>query len=164
MSLILSVLATISAVPRVTERIDPITDERSVYAIIGDARVHLAMGCSNANDPRTVRVVAHFNQYVGEAQPGILAGGREVLYRFDQRAPRSVLWYAHGREVFAESKPTNPIQFMLEMKGSSTLNLRSVDAAGDQADMALSYADPTVAVEDVLMRCGFTANGRKTKK
>jgi hypothetical protein len=164
MSIILAVLAAVGSVTRVTEHVDPITDERSIYAIIGDPRVHVAMGCSNANDPRTVRVVAHFNEYVGEARPGILAGGREVLYRFDQRAPRSVLWYAHDREVFAESTPTNPIQFMLEIKGSTGLNLRSIDAAGDQANMSLTYTDPTAVVEDVLVRCGFTTEGRKPKK
>jgi hypothetical protein len=164
MLLTLALLASIQAVPRLSEHVDPLTDERSVYLVIGNATANVALGCSNTADIDTVRVVAHFDKYVGDATPGILAGGRDLLYRFDRRPARSVLWYAHGHDVFAESTPTKPLEFMREAKGSTLLNLRSTDPDGDQADMAFSYPDATSLIETVLVRCGFTVDGKKPKK
>lgn len=164
MLLTLALLAAIQTVPRISEQVDPLTDEKSVYLVVGNASANVALGCSNTADVGSVRVVAHFDKYVGDATPGILAGGRDLLYRFDARPARSVLWYAHGHDVFAESTPTKPLAFMLEAKGSTLLNLRSTDLDGDQADMAFSYPDATALIETVLLRCGFTIDGKKPKK
>jgi hypothetical protein len=145
---------------RIVEHLDPITDNKSVYAVVGNSEQHLALGCDDTR-ARSVRVVVHFNQYIGDATPGIIAGGTLLQYRFDKRPPVAVRWYSHDREVTAEEEITHPIKFILDMKGSSSVYLRAFDFDGDAFDMSFTYENATPVIEQMLTACGLNANGTK---
>jgi hypothetical protein len=165
--LITMTVAALVAAPsaaRIVERVDPISDERSVYAVVGDSTANLALGCASVGDPSTVRVVAHFPRYIGEATPGLVLGGQELQYRFDKRPSETVYWYANGQTVRAEAQRTRPVAFMMQMKGTTSVHLRALNYALDPVDMAFSYPDPTALIEDVLVRCGFDLLGNKPKR
>lgn len=138
-------------------------DSRSVYAIVGGADHHLAIGCDNASE-KSVRVVARFNRYIGDAKPGILLGGRELQFRFDQRPAETVFWWSHEREVTAEQEITKPVAFINKMRGSTSLYLRALNYDLEPVDMKFTYADPTPMIEDVFTRCGLNKDGTWPKK
>jgi hypothetical protein len=142
------------------EHVDPITDAKSVYAVAGTSEQHLALGCDDTR-ARSVRVVAHFNRYIGDATPGIIAGGTPLQYRFDKRPPVAVRWYSHDREVTAEQEITRPLKFILDMKGSSSVYLRATDDEGDAFDMGFTYDNATPVIEQMLTACGLNADGTK---
>jgi hypothetical protein len=151
--------ALASVVPRILERVDPIKDTTSVYAVIGDAKQHLAIGCDNISDRSSIRVVVRYERYIGEATPGILMGGVNVQYRFDKRPAETVRWYSHDREIMAESERTNPLKFMIDMKGSTGVVIRTTKYDGDFEDLVLQYANPDAIIERVFVRCGFNPDG-----
>ncbi|MFL6726125.1 MAG: hypothetical protein ACJ8FS_06390 [Sphingomicrobium sp.] len=147
---------------RIVEHVDPISDTKSVYAVVGNTEQHLALGC-NDQRARSVRIIAHFNQYVGDATPGLLLGGTDLQYRFDKQSPMSVRWYSHGREVTAESERTKPLTFILGMKVSTAVYLRATDYDGDPVDMSFTYENAGPIIEQMLTACGLNSNGTKPK-
>jgi len=164
MLLILLSLAQASAATslRIIERVDPINDSKSFYAVVGDENQHLAFGCDDVS-ARSVRVVARFNNYIGDSKPGILMGGTDVQYRFDKRPPVAVRWYSHDREVSAEAEITRPARFIQEMKDSRTVYLRATNYDGDSFDMGFSYENATPIIQQVLTACGLNADGTRPK-
>lgn len=145
---------------RIVERVDPITDNKSIYAVVGTPEQHLALGCDDAR-ARSVRVVAHFKQYIGDAKPGIIAGGADFQYHFDKRPPISARWYSHDQEVTAEEEITRPLRFILDMKGSTSIYLRARNYDGDAFDMQFTYENATPTIEQMLVACGLSADGAK---
>ncbi|WP_374945046.1 hypothetical protein [Sphingomonas sp.] len=149
---------------RIVERADPISDAKSVYAIVGGGNEYLAMGCDNVAERSSIRVVVHYNRYIGNNQPGLILGGTDVQYRFDQRPPETVRWYSHDREVTSETDRTDPIKFIIAMKGSSTVFIRSANFDADAVDVRFSYSTPDAIVDDMLVRCGFNPDGSDPSK
>lgn len=149
---------------KIVEQIDPITDAKSVYATIGTKDQYLAIGCDNAIDRKSIRVTVLTKEYIGDSTPGILMGGTDVQYRFDQRPPQSVRWYSHERFLSAERERTDPIKFMLEMKGSTSVFIRAFNYAREAIDVRFRYQVPDEVIADVLARCGFNPDGSDPSK
>jgi hypothetical protein len=147
---------------RIIEHVDPITDSKSIYAVVGDSSRHLALGCDDVR-ARSVRVVVHFDRYIDDATPGILMGGTDVQYRFDKQSPVSARWYSHGQEVTAEVERTRPLEFILRMKGSTSAYLRATNYDGDPVDMQFTYENAAPVIERMLSACGLNPDGTKPK-
>ncbi|MEZ5744360.1 MAG: hypothetical protein R3D89_11725 [Sphingomonadaceae bacterium] len=148
---------------RVHEQADPLDDHISIYALAGDNRRHLAVGCEDASDPDSLRVVIKFGRYIGEGTPGILAGGTIVQYRFDKGAAQTVRWYSFDEQVLAEPPRTKPLRFISELRGSTKLFVRAHTKSGNTVDIAFTYDDPTLAVDAVLEKCGHSIGEAREK-
>jgi hypothetical protein len=149
---------------RIIEAVDPIDDQRSVYVVFGSRDKNIALGCSNVEDRSTIRVSILFDKYIGDARPGYIAGGRELQYRFDGMPAETVFWFSHDRTVSAELDKTRPVQFILKMKSTKALQLRTFDYDGDAVDMGFLYSDPTDLIAQVLTRCGYDQSGKPLKR
>jgi hypothetical protein len=150
--------------PHVEERIDPITSKTSVFALYRDGGTRLALGCDDTSDRKTIRILIRFNFYVGDAVPGRIAGGRDIIYRFDERPPVEARWYSHDNEITAEAGRTDPLRFLREMKASTILRVRAFDPDQRPVDASFSYFDPTSTIESVLVRCGYRPDGTIPKR
>jgi hypothetical protein len=144
---------------RIVEHVDPINDSKSVYAIVGEADRHLAVGCDNVTNQSSIRVVVHFNRYIGDAIPGIISGGTQMQYRFDQRPAETVFWFSRGKEVMAEAGRTLPMKFISSMRSSSRVYIRAFDYNANPVDLTFNYENAQDMVEDMFVRCGFSPDG-----
>ena len=142
---------------RVTTPADPLTDKRQVYAIVGDANRHLAIGC-DVEGSKELQVVLKLDRYIGTATPGILAGGQEITYRFDQLPARSVRWASSDDTITGYGK-MRPMPFVLQMKGTGTVFIRTIRSDGEAFEIRFNYDGATEAIEAALLRCGFDTNG-----
>ena len=107
---ILAVLAAWSGPVRIVAPADPLSDKRQVYALVGDADHHLAVGCE-VEGSRDVEAVIKFGRHIGDAVPGIFAGGRELNYRLDQASAETVWWGSSGDTITARSNKAKPMRF-----------------------------------------------------
>ena len=148
---------------RITEHVDPITDARQIYAIVGTPQHYLALGCDSDRD-HAINVVVHFKQYIGESSPGILLGGTDVQYRFDQQPPAAVRWFSHDHQVSASTSPTKPVRFALEMKGTRSVYVRAICPGEDPVDARFEYEDATPMIETMLGKCGLNPDGSDPAK
>lgn len=156
----LLLLVALERVVNVIEQVDPIDDSHAVFAVIGTQRSHLAIGCNDVSKPESIQVIVTFERYIGNASPGILAGGRDIQYRFDAAPAQAVRWYSHDNQVFALSDINRPIKFILQMKGSRRVFFRTTNYSGDSVEEGFEYKDPDDAINKMLDRCGFSNDGK----
>jgi hypothetical protein len=144
---------------RVVEHVDPIDDSKSVYAIVGDAGEHLAVGCSDVSDRSSLRVSVRFKSYVGDNKPGILLGGTDVQYRFDQQAPVADRWYSHDTTISAETDRNKPASFIMAMKGAQSVFIRASNFQADPVEARFVLGDASPQIAEMFAKCGFTVDG-----
>lgn len=136
---------------RIFDSRDPVDDKRTLHAIIGTQGKHVAVGCSD-HEGGGLQVVAKFDQYVGDAKPGLLAGGRLIYYRFDDQPALSGHWHSWDSTV-ATGENASPAAFVEGLAGSTRLFLRTEDYDGRQVEMAYTYPDPSEELKTVLAYC-----------
>lgn len=141
---------------RVQEQVDQIDDTVSVYALLGGRDKYIAMGCSEKGNPKSIRVVYRHKAFLGGKSFSA------VQYRFDEQKAGEAMWNVAGPDLVAE-RSDDPLPFILGMKGSSSLYLRVFDYQGTPVNTRFDFIDPSLQIEDMLARCGFTADGQVEK-
>lgn len=159
-----AVAAALAVTPVLKEEVDPITDQRSAFLYFTGKTAGFVIGCEEAGNRKSFRVAIGLGRYVGDATPGLLAGGREVYFRMDDRPAIMERWYAHNRQVSAEADITQPMTFVRSLMGSTSLYVRTYDSSNDAVEVAFTYPTADEAVADVLVRCGFDRAGNKPAK
>ena len=148
-SLLLYLAASTSPDFRIADRVDPLTDHRSVWLEIAAGNTGLMVGCPDTT-VHSFRIAAIFPQYVGRGSHG--TDMQEINYRFDKAPAVRAFWSARGNVMASDSFTS----FIREMKGSRSLFMRAIDYKDDPIDASFSYPDPAAAVDEVLDRCGYT--------
>lgn len=161
---ILAMAVAISGTFTAQDHKDAISDAVSVLAVLGDKRGGVAIGCEDTKAQKLVATVPLPN-FVGIERAGILAGGINVQYRFDDDKPVDSQWEATGHQIIWRwNTNTGPVDFIRRLKTSTKLHVRVWKSDGNPEDIAFNYAAPAVVVDRVLARCGYDAATQRVRK
>lgn len=162
--MLIALLLMIQAAPesfRLADIKDPLDDGITRAALVAHEHEYLSLICPKGQNQPSV--VLEFPRYVGNVRSGILAGGQQVDYRIDSRAPETAMWDSNGHTVSAIRPDQEPVKFMLKLKGSRKIYMRTYDLSQNAVEMTFDYEEPTSAIDDVLAHCGFGADGKRLK-
>lgn len=148
---------------RLSERTDPITGARQVFLILGPQERRLQLGCTEEGSPRDFIVRVRGQEYIGRTTVGVLAGGTDVSYRFDQGTVFDDRWEADGAVVTASSPRSKPALFAARMRNTNSVTIRLVDQEGRSHDLSFAYPGASPSIDELLTRCGLDPLGRPLK-
>lgn len=133
---------------RLQRQTDPIDDSGSMWLVIGSQREHLAIGCELGQAPE---VVFQTRAYLGENRRGLLAGGRELAYRFDQAPAVSAFWSYESDRVMTD-RASEFRAFVDGLRGSRTVYLRLTKFDGESANYRFNYPSPA-DLDQIVSAC-----------
>ena len=155
--LALSVPITLTSNWRVSERSDPVDDSGEVWAVVGDQRRHVAVGCDRGTSPKPTLVI-RTGRYLGAEKRGILLGGRDITIRFDNKP--ALVWRAeYEDDGVVEDKAEFVRKFVAGANGSRRMVIRALNYDSEEVDMIYEYADPTEVIRTALNRCSAGERG-----
>lgn len=130
---------------------DRITDEVTAYAIAREDGNTLVVSCRAAERPR---VSFHSRLWLARGNP--LSGLRAVTYRFDDQAPRRMMWDIEDRRGMLESR--RRVAFFLQgLANARQVVIRARDIEDRPFDMVFHLQNAGPAVEQALTACGTNA-------
>lgn len=129
---------------------DPITDVRRgiVYADSADQKASVVLKCDRSG-PGTVYATIITGQYLGEGRSKY----RNLIYRFDDRAPVESRWGHDSSYAFN----FEPEAFVSAMRGSSKLVVRATAYDYSNVDVIFDVTGADQAIQRVYEACGDTA-------
>ncbi|MBU3079332.1 hypothetical protein [Sphingomonas quercus] len=152
MALAMLLLAAAQSPVRLVQGTDPITDRPSAWAVIGDSRNHIAVGCDGGKSYRP-EVIIRFPVQLGASRPGLLTGGHPVTYRFEGKSAETVRWYSWKAQAQAGEAPTRATGFIKGLMESRRVSIRTTARSGARLDQTFDYDDAGGLIAKALMIC-----------
>lgn len=155
--LALSVPVSITFDWRISERTDPVVDSAEIWAVVGDQRQHVAVGCDKGESSRP-RLVIRTGKYLGAEKRGILLGGRDITVRFDDKPP--LVWRAEYEEDgIVEDKAEHVAKFVTAAMGARRMVIRALNYEFEEVDLIYEFSDPSEVIRTALNRCAAGERG-----
>ena len=128
---------------------DPITDHVRAYATIRERRNRLVVHCepSEYDGPR---VSFHSDRWLSRGN--LFTGERPVIYRFDQRRARRMMWDVDNRRGLLTGR-RRVENFLADLMTAEKLVIRTRDIEQHRLDMTFRLKDVRPAVEQALAAC-----------
>jgi hypothetical protein len=152
-------MANVADVVSFEQNVDPITDKSSYFLKVASKNDYLGLGCFEQGSKEVV-VIVKFDDYVGDQQAGVFAGGMNVVYRFDKNIPIETRWSSEKDRGFSEY----PLDFIKSMIGSSFFYIRGFDYSGSPVTADFSYTITAQMYQEMFQKCGLNADGTVPKK
>ena len=128
---------------------DPITDNIRAYAILREAGNRLVVSCepSKYEGPR---ISFHGRHWL--ARGNLFTAERPVIYRFDDEAPRRLMWDVRDRRGMLNDND-HVASFLAGLTTARKLVIRTRDIEQHRYDLTFRLTEVRPAVEAALAAC-----------